>query len=362
MAKLPVEIVDLRIDATQDLTEAISKGNRAQEEIDFILLGQEFSNSLKLNVLKNLHSGTFFDAMAEQRRFWRGFHPFLIAFVDSPLHSDRLGNLFGTRRGESGLAVVTTFRVEGPILPTGRMAAYFLYELASHSLAFIVSGKKHHRPGRGCLFDLKEDKRQIVQSMKGGALCDECREWFIKNGNALSPSQLSSVDQLLHSTAEMLVSPQAPSNPSKPLVFVGSSVEGLAVARAIQSELQYDFSVEIWNQNTVFGLGTATIEALEEAARRYEYAILIFTGDDQVARRDDSLDVPRDNVVFEAGLFIGSLSRFRCFIVCPRDTNVQLPTDLNGLTVATYDPKDAIGAAIGPACNQIRTAVARIND
>lgn len=362
MAQLPVEIIDLRTVVTPDLSLALERANQVQQELLYLQLGSEYSDALRLNVRRSTQSGSFFEALSIKKREWRGFHPYIVVVIDSVLSSARLGNLFATRRGEEGLAIVTSFGLEGIVVPSGRMAAYYLYELASHTLAFIVAGKQHHRETRGCVFDLKEDKRQIMESMKAGALCDECRAWFEENGKDLSPSQLAAIDTLLHYSSLLLNEnePAPRPGPVKPRVFVGSSIEGLEVARALQSELQYDYLVEVWNQNTVFGLGTAKIEALERGAKTYQYAVFVFTADDQIARRDESRPVPRDNVVFEAGLFIGSLSRFRAFIVCPRGVDLQLPSDFAGLTLATYDPTmENLDAAIGPACRQIRTAIAQ---
>src|SRR5687767_15639799 len=47
-------------------------------------------------------------------------------------------------------------------------------------------------------------------------------------------------------------------------------------------------------------------------------------------------DSPRDNVVFEAGLFGGALGMRRTFILHARDS--KLPSDLLGLTSVRYDP------------------------
>ena len=142
-------------------------------------------------------------------------------------------------------------------------------------------------------------------------------------------------------------------------VFIGSSAkQGLYIARAVQYELRDDYSVEIWNQNTVFGLGTATIEALEDAVDIYNYGIFVFSPDDQVIKQGRETHIPRDNVIFELGLFIGKLSRFRAFVLTPRDVEVQLPSDLTGLTVAHYDHQaENYSVAVGPACTQIRQAI-----
>ena len=40
---------------------------------------------------------------------------------------------------------------------------------------------------------------------------------------------------------------------SRPLMFIGSSTEGLSVARALQAELEHDVDAKVWDQG-VFGL------------------------------------------------------------------------------------------------------------
>lgn len=363
MAQLPVEVADLRSKKTLDLSLAVELANACQPDMLFLLLDEGLASTLRLSVLTDLHTGQFFNGLQAKRQEWRGFHPYILAVVDSDLHSDRWENLFSSRRAEVGLALVTTSGVEGDIIPSGKMPAYFLYELAVHTLAFIVQGREHHLETRGCVFDFKERKESILQSMKAGALCDVCRQWFLDNGDSLSASQLASFERILESSSELLrrvAASQAAS--SKARIFVASSMEGLEVARLIQSELAHDYSVEIWNQNTVFGLGSATIEALEIAVETYQYGIFVFTPDDVIVRRGTGAAVPRDNVIFEGGLFIGRLGRFRSFIVHP-DTNIQLPSDLHGVTTATYDPNSPnLSAALGPACQRIRQAIRQVGN
>ncbi len=75
--------------------------------------------------------------------------------------------------------------------------------------------------------------------------------------------------------------------------------------------------------------------------------------------RDKEHHAVRDNVLFELGVFIGHLGIDRSFIVTPRGTeNFHLPSDLLGLTSLNYDPNrqdNNLQAALGPACNQLRT-------
>ena len=362
MAKLPIEIIDLRETITPDLLFAVEEANRIQNEIEYAILDKKYSDDMRLFVLNDTNTGDFFNYLQNKKSEWRGFHPFIICFVNAALHSDNWGNLFSSRRAENGIGIVTSSDVEEIIIPKGKMASYYLYELATHTLALIVSGKKHHQETRGCIYDFQEQKIGILDGIKAGKLCDECKTWFQVNGRNLSSTQLSSISLILRRCGELLEHVERPPKKSKPRVFVGSSSEGLEIAQIIQSELHRDYSVEIWNQNTVFGLGTATIEALESAVDAYDFGIFIFTPDDEITMRGSQHKVPRDNVIFELGLFIGKLGRFRAFAVHPNDAGIQLPSDLKGMSIAGYDPySENLDAALGPACKKMRTAINAAN-
>jgi predicted nucleotide-binding protein len=138
----------------------------------------------------------------------------------------------------------------------------------------------------------------------------------------------------------------------KPTAFSGCSVEGLPVAKVIQLNLAHSVSSTIWSQG-VFGLSQGTLETLVNRARSFKYAILVLTPDDVVIKRDQPTMSARDNVLFELGLFMGALGREYTFIVCRRD--VKMPTDLAGITPATYDVDDqvALQANLGPVSTQI---------
>jgi len=82
-------------------------------------------------------------------------------------------------------------------------------------------------------------------------------------------------------------------------VFIGSSREGIEIANKLQELLAEDFSVVVWNQGTVFGLGDSTLEALEAAILEYQFGIFVFTPDDELHSRGKTKTVARDNVLFE---------------------------------------------------------------
>ena len=141
----------------------------------------------------------------------------------------------------------------------------------------------------------------------------------------------------------------------KPRVFIGSSSEGLKVAKKLQMLLRDDLEVELWNEGTVFGLGTATLEALERAVSVYDVGVFVFTPDDQVHTRGVVKPVARDNVIFELGLFTGRLTRWRAFVVHP--STIELPTDLSGITTASYDANKRLSEALKPVSKGILTAI-----
>lgn len=126
------------------------------------------------------------------------------------------------------------------------------------------------------------------------------------------------------------------SSKSIPKVFVGSSVEGLEIANAIQTKIESECEVTIWKDGC-FSLSQYTLESLEEAAENSDFAIFVFSPDDFTKSRGVLKKSIRDNVVFEFGLFMGKLGRKRVYCVTPKDmTNIHLPSDLKGLNRGYY--------------------------
>ncbi|MGA7733152.1 MAG: nucleotide-binding protein [Chloroflexia bacterium] len=147
--------------------------------------------------------------------------------------------------------------------------------------------------------------------------------------------------------------------PRKPSLFIGSSTEALRVAHAVEYQLQHDAEITVWDEN-LLGLGSTPLETLVNALERFDFAVLVLTPDDFVISRNVPKLSPRDNVMFELGLFMGYLGRSRTFIVYDRDAAPKIPSDLAGVTSATYNGDridDNVIAAVGPACTLIREAI-----
>lgn len=147
-----------------------------------------------------------------------------------------------------------------------------------------------------------------------------------------------------------------------PQVFVGSSAERLSIARAIQSGLSHDgMIVQVWTDG-VFEASDYTLDSLLEAAEASDFGVLVAAPDDQLKRRGAKLNVPRDNVIFELGLFVGAVGRNRTFIVKPRGSKLSLPTDVLGITPLEYAEGEEknLPARIAPVCNHLRSLVSSL--
>ncbi len=174
-----------------------------------------------------------------------------------------------------------------------------------------------------------------------------------------------------------------PRKNEKPFVFIGSSREGLTVANAIKAAIEDDRTdVRVWTDG-VFGASATTIESLEQAVRAADVAVLVFSPDDKLRSRGETHVVPRDNVIFELGLFMGALGRDRAFVVRPRaglrttlsgivgklldlvgpqKLSIKVPTDLLGVTLLTYEEGEpaTLAARLAPACDELKRTAARL--
>ena len=116
--------------------------------------------------------------------------------------------------------------------------------------------------------------------------------------------------------------------------------------------------VTIWNQG-VFNLGHNTLESLERLLADFDFAVLVLSADDIVTSRETTQSAPRDNVIFEMGLFVGVLGSKRTFAVVDRNAKLQIPSDLAGVSVATYE-LHATGndqASLGAASTTVENAI-----
>ena len=145
----------------------------------------------------------------------------------------------------------------------------------------------------------------------------------------------------------------------RPVVFIGSSSESKEVVHAMQTIFRKDdVVIRPWTKTGVFSASHFPIEDLEFEVQASDFGILVLGPDDRVISRSRSYSAPRDNVIFELGLFMGSISRHRTFLVMPDKLDLKIPSDLMGLTVLRYatGSKQSLSTRLRPVCHQLRTA------
>lgn len=120
----------------------------------------------------------------------------------------------------------------------------------------------------------------------------------------------------------------------KTRIFIGSSKEGLEIAEYVKLQLETKYECYLWTDD-IFKFNESFLYTLLKEASLFDFGILVATKDDSSTIRDKSFATPRDNVIFEFGLFLGRLGPSRAFII--QESDAKLPTDLLGITVPQFE-------------------------
>jgi predicted nucleotide-binding protein len=145
----------------------------------------------------------------------------------------------------------------------------------------------------------------------------------------------------------------------KPRIFIGSSASARGYASAIHARLAEVAECTVWTDGA-FALSSSTMDGLLRNLRNSDFGIFVFAPDDTAKIKGQLLNVPRDNVVYEAGLFSGYLRPERCFIVVPETVEVHVPTDLLGMTLGFYEDNRTDGndeAAVATFCLRVKKQI-----
>ena len=143
---------------------------------------------------------------------------------------------------------------------------------------------------------------------------------------------------------------------SRPTVFIGSSTPALSIAKEIERELSGVANVDVWD--TAFDSGTWLLGGILNRAQQSDFGVFVIRADDTIRIKRTKYWTVRDNVLFEAGVFMGALGPERTILLWPAAQDSQqlrLPTDLEGLLRETYTP-----AASRQEKPDLRSAVASI--
>jgi hypothetical protein len=149
--------------------------------------------------------------------------------------------------------------------------------------------------------------------------------------------------------------------PDKPRIFLGSSGKQVKLVQALTRGLEDVARVDPWTAS--FNPGTTTLERLVELRREVNFVAFVFAQDDWTTANTTASPSPgfgqaspRDNVVFEAGLFGGVLGMRRTFILHANGS--KLPSDFLGLTCIRYG-NSALAAEMRAVNQKLREAIER---
>lgn len=238
-----IEILAIKEELYEPIKLACDSLNKVQDEFDYSLPSNRLRDSAFLEKREIYQSEDLFEWLKEYRKKAGGNRPFIILVVDGFLQSKRTANLFGTSSAKEGLAVFTTFQIDQFVNDITRYCRYYL---VNYGIRFFEPNIKSHRETRSCIFDFKENKREILLSLASGSICENCFSIIRANSN-LNLDVKESIEKLLQ-----VVSNQHPFS----IVLKGGGVKGLAFAGALM-ELEKYFSF-----NTFAGTSAGAITAV----------------------------------------------------------------------------------------------------
>lgn len=128
----------------------------------------------------------------------------------------------------------------------------------------------------------------------------------------------------------------------KSRIFIASSEKTHDFAVMLRNELnKADYcEADTWKDAIETAGAQAKIEALEQWIKEYDFAVIIFSKADMLVKDSGEDLKSRDDCVFEAGLFMATIGRSRCFLLSSVDKN-DLPSDLGGINLLRFtEPAD----------------------
>lgn len=230
---ISVEIINIGEDFSEPMLSAMKALNTVQGEFRFLVV-PEARRLEGLTFQRDAYTtAEVWEFLEGYRKRVGGQHPFILAFLNRPLSSDRLTNLFGSHSADRGLAVATLY---GHVQFVSDPKRYMAYYMVRYLLSFLNPAlMSHNDPDRkDCYFHKKLFKPQIKDSMKSGKICDPCRRELDKH---TSPEQREALKAMRD-----VVSGQYP----YALIMKGGGIKGLAFAGALL-ELERHFSFDTFS-------------------------------------------------------------------------------------------------------------------
>ncbi len=123
----------------------------------------------------------------------------------------------------------------------------------------------------------------------------------------------------------------------QPKVFIGSSMNGIPIAQAVQN-LLIEENFQITQLEGSFGSSLTTFNILRAIADEVDLAVFVFSYLDKLNHWNNQEQL-RSNLIFEVGLFVGLLGLERVFLIMP--DSICVPFNLDVLARYSYEtPKN----------------------
>lgn len=130
-------------------------------------------------------------------------------------------------------------------------------------------------------------------------------------------------------------------------VFIGSSSQVRQYQLMLVDKLLRSSTIEVvrWDSDQFRTGGQFFLDTLLNATaeKDLDFAVFIFSEDDAIKSSEKIYYTPRDNVLFELGLFMGKLTKERTFVLAPKpwQTKLKILSDLQGYMPELYSKPKA---------------------
>lgn len=142
-----------------------------------------------------------------------------------------------------------------------------------------------------------------------------------------------------------------------PKIFIASSSESKSLAEELKVQLNEVANIKCWFDTGIFKNGSTIVNDLINISTEYDMGIFLFNNDDKSIIRGRKMQITRDNVLFELGLFIAKVGVKKCFLFYPKNiSDFHLPSDLRENFIqfdSTREPANSLVIGI----NQIKDSI-----
>ena len=269
--------------------------------------------------------------------------------------------------------IANAIAVSGKLIDLNAGDAYIEQEGTDNSMFFIISGSSEviingrqvairdsgTHVGEMALIDYSATRSATVRTQNNSILLELSEENFTPLANQYPEMWRFLASELANRLRQRGGRIKAPND--YPEIFIASSSEQLDMANTIQGAFSHNDAAAIVWSNGIFGPSKTPLESLTAQLEKSDFAVVVLGSEDTINSRDETISAPRDNVIFELGLFIGKLGKERVFIVKERGVKIKIPTDLLGINILEYSQTGSnLDAKLGYVCTEIRKVVANL--